>query len=529
MFIVDDESIVRKGIRTSIDWSDYGIEITGEAANGQDAIEKMSNDIDILLTDIKMPVMSGLELSHRVKEKYPETEIVLLTAYEDFHYAKEAIKIGVKEYLMKPVNVNHLTSVLSRIKREVQNKEREEQHLLDFSRVIHENFLHIKSAFIQELMNHTLAKEQMLKKAKFYNLPLSGPYYQIFVITLDTFNLYTENMPVREKESLKYAAQNVAEEILNSHFSGFVSYGESTQIIGLANVRENSDIYDMCEEIKYYIQKHIGLKVSIGIGIKKASTQDLMISFTAALQANEQKVYKGKASIFVAESSAGQRVSQSTDRMLTSREQARLVRELKAYEGNTLRETTSLLISRYSSETYQFKAIQSVYIQYIFTVLNTLQEMKLDVGSVFGQEFIPHVEVNKFELLPELQRWLKQMMEKVYTLLDNESGNQLKMTVKRAIQFIEEHYDEEIRLMDIANHVAVSPTYFSRVFKEETGTPFIKWLNQYRVDKAKELLDQSWLKLYEVADKVGFHDYKHFSNIFKKITGFSPKDYRDRR
>jgi two-component system response regulator YesN len=525
VMLVDDEIIVRRGIRTSIDWAGHGIEIAAEAMNGKDALAKLAeHQVDLVLTDIRMPVMTGIELSHEIKRLYPEIEIVLLSGYEDFQYAKEAMGIGIQHYLLKPVMAEKLVELLTQIRDKRTETQSLKQKEYMKSKIFNENLPTIKSEIMKSLLSKKTGEQEIFDKAKTLKIGLSGPAYQIFIIDIDDFSLFTEMLPRKEKEAYMYGVLNIAEETLLSYLPGFLSYGELDRMIGLVNIEPEETIVPICEEIQANIQKYLKLSVTIGIGKPRTHLLDIDKSYAEAINAIQHKAFEGKGKII-----PFREPDASSDYHLIffTEEEKRLIQSLKAMNGDGICEAIDHYFLRFSSENYSFKEIKGLCVRLIISLIQTIEEMGIKTENLFGTHFIPHVEVEKYDVLKDLEDWIKNKTDAIITLLNEDKNRNSKKMVKEAIQYIAAHYEQQITLTDIADRVFVTPAHFSKVFKEEMGVTFIKWLNQYRVEEAKKLLKTTWDKTYEIAEKVGYQDYKYFSIIFKKYTGYSPRDYRN--
>ncbi|GGG03574.1 response regulator [Paenibacillus abyssi] len=426
VMLVDDELVVRRGITTSIEWGEHGIAFVAQARNGREALDLLQEHaVDLILTDIRMPVMTGIELAHAVKAQYPDIEIVMLSGYEDFQYAKEAMSIGIRHYLLKPIMAEKLVELLTQLRDEQRRIRSDRQGEIIKNKIFNENLPAIKLALMNSLIHLKPDSGEVIDQARTLNIELVGPAYQVFVIEIDDYAMFTEGLSRKEQEAYSFAVMNIAEETLVSRIPGFVCYGESDKMIGLVNTREGLDIRDNCKEIQENIRKYLKLSISIGIGTQRADMMDLHASYKEAVTALRRKGINGKGAILM------------------------------------------------FSDAYS-----------------------LPDGSQQGMS-------------------------------EEDPARNAKKLVKEAIQYIAEHYDKQIGLNDLARHVYVTPAHFSKVFKEEMGITFVKWLNQYRVAEAKKLLKTTWLKTYEIAEKVGFQDYKYFSMIFKKYTDYSPRDYRN--
>ncbi|MBB3114686.1 YesN/AraC family two-component response regulator [Paenibacillus phyllosphaerae] len=267
VMVVDDDMIVRKGIMTSIAWSEYDIAFTLEARNGQEAWSKLQeHHVDLILTDIKMPVMSGIELAKKVRSECPDIEMVLLSGYEDFQYAKEAMAIGVRHYLLKPVLAEKLVSTLTGIREQLRSKRLAERGERYRNMLINEHMPLMRTKLMNELIGGKRVSDELLEKAITLHTPLTGPYYQVAVIEQDVPDDASQHAASEAEERKFFACMNIAEETLNGYYSGFLSLHKTGRMILLANLSDACSILEACKMIQGNLQRFLKLSVSIGVG-----------------------------------------------------------------------------------------------------------------------------------------------------------------------------------------------------------------------------------------------------------------------
>ncbi|NIK75112.1 two-component system response regulator YesN [Paenibacillus castaneae] len=529
VMIVDDEIVVRKGIMTSIDWAAHGIEITADARNGKDALYKLQQEpVDLIVTDIRMPFMSGIELARSVKMLYPNIGMILLSGYEDFQYAKEAMLIGIQHYLLKPVIADKLISTIMEVMDSEHKKRIMRQADLIKSKLFNENLPFIKSKFMNSLINKRLDKSEMMEKANSLRISLEGPMYQIIVMEIDDYTIFKECLSQKENEAYLFALLNVAEETLVSRYRGFVGFGESGKLIILINIEADTSIMSLCEDIQSKLMHYLKVSVSIGIGQPVHYIMNASQSYDQAVQAIQEKAFFGKGKIIVYLEQNGTRSPDSKRLVFFRDEEKKLVQSLLTFNIEGLRETIDHYFMRFKSESISFEGIKSYCVRIMICLIQTLKEMDIDSERVFPAHFLPQIAVEKYELVADLEIWINEYMEQVIDLIGERTKHHSKKIVKEVIHYVRNHYDKPIGLTEAADYIAVTPPHLSKVFKEEMGITFIKWLNQLRMEEAKRLLKHTFLKTYEIAEKVGFQDYKYFSLIFKKHTGYSPRDYRNK-
>lgn len=528
VMIVDDEPLVRKGIATSIDWEEHGIQIVQEAANGTEALAKLENEpVDLVLTDIRMPVMSGLDLSRHLKERYPDIAVVLLSGYEDFAYARAAIQIGIHNYLLKPASASELISVVTEVKQRKEKELDERRSEINRNLILNANLPYLKWKFLDSLMKEEIDDDGIADKLKTLRIDLRGSEYAIFIIDIYNFAYFTDGLSQKGKEAFTYAVFNIAEEILLSYYSGFVCYGENDKIVALFAANKSHSVMDVCEEIQSKIRRYLKLSVTIGIGKPCASLHQIGSSFKEANLALREKAFKGSGKIYLYTDRVPT-VSPKADYLLVSTaDEKTAVHNVKLLTAEEFRERIDQYLKKLTAQHYSFEGVKRACVRLTILIAQQLEDLGLSAVDAFETES-PHVLIERFEVLEDLKAWLFHIAENVASCIATEREKSSKRIVKEALKFIEERYDQDIGLGDVADHAHVTPTYLSKLFREEMGIPFVKWLNQFRIEKAKTLLQTTHLKTYEIAEAVGYLDYKYFSNTFRKYTGVSPREYRNR-
>lgn len=530
LMIVDDESIIRKGIRTSIDWWKLDVDIVGEARNGKEALELCGQlRPDIVVTDIRMPHMDGLEFARHLKEQFPHTKIVIISGYDDFDYARQALKIGVNEYLMKPVGATELEALITKISDEIvreRKKIEEEQNNLE---LIRENFPFIQRKWLNRLLKGANTDAALLAdQAGQLNIVLEGPEYAVLVVDVDDFRLLTEDASDRDKELTLYAVANITEEVLSSVFACAVCQSDFDYIYILvnANMKNKHRLIECCEEIRRCVARYMKLSVTIGAGAYVRELKDIPSSSAQAVFAMQSKVYRGKGQIIVyGETKTGNAGKQTI--LPPSENDKELLQYLSVMDKTKIDELLDEQFRQFAHSHVPYEHIKALCLKWVILAMAHLEQMGVHPGESGFTALNPYDEIEKYETSEDIRRWLGDLFASWIESISASKNVRFKHIVTAAIKYIQEHYTEDIRLEDVSSQVYVTPNYFSRVFKEETGQHFTEWLNKYRVDKAKVLLKDVGVKIYEVAERVGYNDYKYFTHVFKKYTGLTPKEYRN--
>lgn len=529
ILLIDDEVMIRTGIRTSIEWESYGMTITGEASNGEEGLEKaLELDPDIIILDVKMPVMDGLKFTKILKEKKPDIRIVIISGYNEFKYAKEALHLGVNEYLLKPIGAEELISILQKQceelekKRAAVNKERVLKHIVE------DNLFLVQSRFISSIIQKEYIEEaSIFEKAKELQMDFSGMNYQVIVIDIDDFYLITENLSDREKNQLKLSIKNIAEEVLKPLTNSSVHLSEFDYLISVINIKnlKDSQIFGLYQEIKECVKKYQNLTVTIGVSNTFTGISQVPVGYNEAVLALRSKVFKGKDRII--DINKLDKAQKAAPIIYPSADEKEIINYLRIMEIDKLNSVIEKICSDLKQMEIEDKKIKEICLRLIAISTSYLDEIGVDYRSYGEKDFNPYKEIEKYETLFDIEVWLKATFKNFIEVMQSSKNEKFKGIVKIAIQYINENYQEDIDVLRMAAVTYVTPNYFSRVFKKETGKSFTEWLNMVRIDKAKQFLKDPKWKVYEIAEKVGYKDYKSFTFNFKKYSACTPKAYQE--
>lgn len=527
--IVDDEPIIRKGIKTEIDWESIGIQVIDEAANGRDGLAKaLIKKPDIVITDIKMPIMDGIKLSAALKEKLPKTKVVFLSGYSDVDYLRQAIKLNAVDYLLKPVSLQELVNLMVKLKSRIEQETVDYKNQLLSNQLLIRNLPWIRNKCINQFIGGSITEEEFRYQAeKVMHINLTGPTYQMVAFNIDN---YYQMVSRGEKETdlLKYAVSNIASEILEKAARVTIcDGGDSTLLALLSTEAAVGEVVECCKEIQFYIRKYYNISVTIGIGEKVEQLSELKISCLQAKKAVESKISEGNNRIIVMNGDANNK-NTGAKLFLSAKEEKELIEKTELLSKIQMQQVLDDLFRKYFyGQPVDRKTAEQLCMNLILIAVRELQQGQLAPEKVLQQDYYYYDEISKYETLTDLELWIKSIFNKVLYALETQRSSKYKNIVTAGIEYVKNHYKENIMVTDVANYVFVTPNYFSKVFKEETGENFTEWLGKYRIECAKQLMTrQPNMKNYQVAEEVGFSDYKYFTYIFKKHTGYTPNTYK---
>lgn len=535
ILLVDDEILVRDAIKENIDWKSMDCELVGDCENGKQAADFVkTHPVDIVLTDILMPYMDGMELSHFLHDNYPEIVIVIFSGFGEFEYAKKAIQYNVSEYMLKPVTAMELREVIGKMKEKVDQQRKEKKKLESLTKTsqdYHKNALVIRSKAIEALVSCTRDVSKSLDELAKMGICMDSSSYRVAVFDMDLFSEIHEIDTEKRQESalMAFVLFNVADEILTERGAG-IAYQEGNNRVCILfmgdHCREFSkETYEICEEIQNKVKEVIGIEVSAGIGGWVRNPADLIRSHEQAENAIGLRYLLGGNLLIDTEEQKGERslsLQQPLNEMMNGIRNGKLqavnhaLSDMKEKIKNARADKSQACVCLQMILRHAGSCWESV----TSGDENLFHKRELLMGKVTEQKTF-----NEAFLLAE--NYVHEVFESCSSM--NSSSGQKQAAL--AMEYIRGHYmEQELSLNDICSYLNISTSYFSTIFKETTGGTFLEFLSRIRMEKAKELLEQTTLKNYEIAEMVGFSDPHYFSISFKKMTGKTPTEYaREKR
>lgn len=499
VLIVDDERIIRQGIKTFIPWEELGCALAGEAENGKQALEIMEEkDIQIVITDIRMPFIDGLELSREIRDKHPDCRIIILTGYEDFEYAKKALHYQVSEYLLKPVGDDELTDVLrttvGKIKAEWKKASEDDRirTLLNRSRKS------IVSRILNNLIEGTVPGEIIEEHSE--DLKLKFDWNGSFQAVLLSHGDFHSEFQVPEG-SLEM------EHVVDGEKMSFVLYGGS------------SDKDDFWKDLN-------SLEIAAAAGSRVTGKENICHSYAEAREARSYLPYLFAPAIvhYTEKERFKKRFLRDLPDPLSygevEKKIVRMFRSLQPDGENLLPRLLHYLLIEGGTRREFIRLSRRLYNIALKEAERGGIALAVGTGDIFSR-------VSELESWHSVLNKISEIFGRLCEMIGQARDQKYSSLTNRVISHIERHFKEDISLSSAAENTGVSESHISRVFKKDTGMNFVPWVNRYRVEYSKELLACGDLKLYDIADLSGFNDYKYYAQQFKKFTGISPSDYRN--
>ena len=541
-FLVEDEVVIREMIKKMIPWEQYGFELAGEAADGEMALPLILKcKPDLLITDIKMPFMDGLTLCRLVKKELPDIRIVILSGYDDFNYAKQAISIGVEDYLLKPITKNAFIERLEEIHNRYEHEKTQREYYEKFRLEMQEYEKNASRDFFETLVRADSDLAELYRRADKLNLDIVAEAYNILIFTPDTsegnYNSYDGcsdwEAEVQDKINNYFLNHPVAILFRHQVFSyAILVKGQKDTI-----EKNTEECVKAIQDIMDRTEGRTDWFIAVGKSADRLSM--LGHSYRTAVRANSFRyLYDGHILDY---QSLETRKENPSDSYRENSVQLRNVNInalnpaiLQKFLGSGLAEEVEDFIRDYFNAIGQEPMGSLVFRNYVvlnvrFSVLSFLKKLGCDDSEISGQETDNIVEETG-KSIETAVAYCGKMLKKAIVLRDENAGNQNRSVLKLAVDFIDHNYmDEEISL-NKATHVAnVSANHFSALFSQNMGQTFTEYLTGLRMSKAKELLRCTAMRSNEIAGEVGYKDAHYFSYLFKKTQGMTPSEYRKTR
>lgn len=534
VFLVEDESIVREGIRDNIPWQQYGYEFVGEASDGEMALPLIQKTKpDVLLTDIKMPFMDGLSLSKLVHQEFPEMKIIIISGYDDFEYARGAILVGAEQYLLKPITRAAMQKVLAELKTKIETEREQKTYQEKFQSEAREYEQFSRTDFFVKVFEGRMSVQDIYEEAAKLSLKINAPCYNILLFNLqekrtgENAGMESEDFARKREELLHYFIRYPENLVFrwNVNTYGVLIKGSPAQMQELgARCLENVD------RICHHAEEVLDWYVALGEPVERLSM--LAECYSKVNHIFAYRFLMPQVHVFTKETMGRNMPEKEEGGRILDIDPAKMDVEL----------IRDFLLHGTRDEIADFAE------NYLLAVGEALQSVMfrnyLTLHVYFAAvSYVESLGCNKEELLqllsaegltPEgqydvdaMSDYLCGLFEKTMELRDRESDNQSKRILKKALSYIEENYSQEsLSLNSVAGEVNVSANYFSAIFSQAMQVTFVEYVTGKRMEKAKKLLRQTQMHTGEIAVEVGYKDPHYFSFVFKKTQGCTPREYR---
>lgn len=532
VFLVEDERIMREGLRDNMPWQQYGYEFVGEASDGEMALPLIRKTRpDVLITDIKMPFMDGLMLSRIVSKEFPSMKIIIVSGYDDFEYARQAIQIGIEQYILKPVTRENMKKVLIEVKEKIESEREKKLYLEQFNKEMQEYEQMAKRHFFEKVFSGQFPVEEIYVQMEKLSLDLNAPCFNLVMVMAQKKNREGISQPdsitlLRCQEEMLYYFTKYPEYLVfnwNINMYGILIKGEEETV-------KNATHRAIQNVVRIYAQAEKEYDWYMASGEPVVRLSQLNECYNEVNQKLTLRYLMPNEHVFT--ETRNQQWTLNEKENIAKMDVAKVNPNIlnNFFEHGTVEDVDNFIENYFQSI---WEGLQSkIFRNYLLLNIRFLAIAYAEKLGCSQEEFLKKAEA---DILPEnelnvetMKAHLRNLIRQVILERDKEHTDRSHSVLEDALDYIEEHYYQEgLSLNEVAAVIDVSPNYFSAIFSQEMDMTFIEYVTQKRMEKAKKLLRQTTLHTAEIASQVGYKDAHYFSFVFKKTVGSTPREYRN--
>ena len=514
--IADDDHIIVRGLQANIPWEEHGFSLIGAFTDSR-TIEGFlqKHSVDLLVLDVDMPYCSGIDIAKKTRETHPQTAIIFLTAHGEFKYAREAIQCGVMEYILKPATQETITAALDRVRWR-------RDHETTVLQQLDKSLLILRQQFWNAVFSGTLTEQQMENQAELLDLSFEKNGYIVIHVQLNTASSNSTGGSTTVLPSVKSDAVAIANSIFCSP-DFFVVEGALEQFQVVCNCNECdavllAKVSDMCERLIVDIARYTTIEATIGVGAFEYGKKGIYESYRQACDAIKSRSIYGTNQVYFIQDVGDEKLSEQ------DWEEILALKSSESIEDHLIR-LRGLLADMNQSDVVLMRYL--VWSALEGTLLHS-KDIRQD-AEMQQILFECYRKIHESSMFDDICRCALTGVASINKGLKKEIQNDGGKVVKAAIEYIEQNYMRSgLKQSDVAKRIFVSPNYLSTLFKRHVGISFNDYLMRIRIQHAKELLENNHIKIYEVAERVGFINAHYFSACFKRIVGKSPTEFYER-
>ncbi len=535
MVIADDEQIILDGLKESIDWESYQIEIIGTAKNGIEALEMAtSGKADIVVTDIRMPGLSGLELVKELRKVSPEVRIILISAYEQFDFAQEAITLGVQSYITKPLKKQKVIEEVLKARDAVISEKLEKENKDLLEELYRNNLPILREHFHNNLI---MGRDRLVcdytKQFAEYGIDLEQTDIGVIVFTVDREAEANEEFYEKSIQIIHIRIVEMVRELLPKNYRKIVfqSYNNEVVVIynaGSDNAAAIKEVALTSETIKNTMRKETGISVSAGIGRVYPHIGKASLSYQEAIKALNYRLIYGNNAVLNIEHVEMKEMKHAYLFNDLSEILNRIQNIFSTGRADEVQKLIRTKISQFSScGSIPYYYVQQVYCHLLSSLLRTLYEMNISTDHLYDAPVHLYGELFKKETLDEIEKWYDDLVGRACVLINQKKAAKTGGVISSAVSYIKKNCKRDISLGEVAEYVNLNPSYLSRLFKEEKGIQFVEYVRNVKMELAKEMLKSSHKKIYQISEELGYQNVQYFSTTFKNTVGMTPVEYKN--
>ncbi|MEX1028509.1 MAG: AraC family transcriptional regulator [Paenibacillaceae bacterium] len=530
VLIADDHYPVLEFLSCSIPWADLGCTLSAQCSDGMEALHHGQLEVpDILITDIGMPKMNGLELIEALKRINPFLQVIILSCHDEFHYAQKAVRLGVNDYVLKEsLEADVMIGLLQQLTVEIAEQSATQDRTKKLQRIVDQSHSLIKADFIRStLSGMNLDSEQWTSEIAEHGVDLIHQAYMPVLIYPNTFQDLKHRY--RTEKLFIYAFENVVRELVDDHQDGVsFRYGKEVYILfpfpKSIKINQHEIIRGHLTGLQNALKRHMNITISAIMHEPTQSPTDLKKALQTLLNAKDQRFYAREGSIF------------KWVPYYTSQE------DIFAIYQKTLNDFKQLIIEEREDQTKQAVGEWMQYMRdrrySVDSVLSWLLKMVMDIEIKYSslQHFntkysaeLLHKEIMELESLQDIEAFITIFIQDKIRTVSEIKQQSYRTEIHEAQKYVHTHLNEKISMEEVAVMLRLNPSHFSRIYKSETGETFIEYMTRIKMEHAQEALEQSDKTIDQIAESLGYDNTSYFIKLFKLNSGYSPKEFRHRK
>ncbi|WP_342424018.1 response regulator [Paenibacillus sp. FSL E2-0178] len=519
--IADDEAVFRKYLMGAIDWGTHGIRVCGEAKNGVEALELIERESpDFALIDINMPYMNGIELATAIKEKHPSTIVLFVTGHSEFEYARQAIKIGVSDYILKPFDEEELLAAVIKMKSEA-----------DKSRLEQDQNRKERSIWRESLLNQLISKgvgnedKKMLNHLSILDIQDLNSAFQVVAVEMD--DQYQDFADADEISLRKLIISNILNDLKTSEENYYIFEGPENRVVTILELAGSDDpgrLEEYFSRLCQLIKRHFGFSVKVGIGRPGRGISSIHQSYMESVIVLSNKISMEQRDVVFYEQIA---LRFGNIGFYPSEMNEKLLVYLRLHDQDEIFKSLSAIQQFIRSHQLTSDYIHMILAGLVSLCLTYIYEIGKTVEEIFPDGFSPFQEITRKPSLEAAFEWIRELYQMTIEKSENMKHSKSGKLLETARDYIHAHFqDSQLKVEEVSKQLYVQSRYLRKIFNQELGMGVSEYITEFRMQKAKELLVSGQnLRLADISQMVGYSDPGHFSKSFKKNTGFSPSEY----